>query len=67
VAGQTYCCSKNDCVAQPDQDSMCSGSAGKPHRFQCPPDGKGGNVAPPAGCKESGSGATAVEKFYCCP
>lgn len=66
AAGETYCCAKNDCVAQPDQDSMCSDSA-KPHRFQCPPDSKDGNVAPPSGCKETKSGATEVEKFYCCP
>ena len=65
--GQTYCCPKNDCVAQPDQDAMCNGTAGKPHRFQCPPNGSGGNVAPPAGCEEKGSGATEVEKYYCCP
>ncbi|MBX3190350.1 MAG: hypothetical protein KF819_25345 [Labilithrix sp.] len=65
--GQTYCCPKNECVAQPDQDTMCNGTAGKPHRFQCPPNGNGGNVAPPAGCEEKGSGGSEVEKFYCCP
>lgn len=66
--GQTYCCPKNECVAQPDQDAMwCSGVAGKPHRFQCPPNGNGGHVAPPAGCEEKGSGGSNVEKFYCCP
>lgn len=65
--GQTYCCPNNACVAQPDQDAMCNGTAGKPHRFQCPPNGSGGNVAPPAGCAEVGSGESEVEKFYCCP
>ena len=64
--GDTYCCPKNDCVAQPDQDTMC-GAAGKPHRFQCPPDGAGNAVSPPAGCGDGGAGATALEKFYCCP
>lgn len=66
AAGQTYCCPKNDCVAQPDQDSTCTVSA-RSHRYQCPPNGEGGNVTPPSGCKETGAGATAVEKFYCCP
>lgn len=65
--GQTYCCPKNECVAQPDQDQMCNGVTGKPHRFQCPPDGNGGNVAPPAGCEEKDSGGSEVEKYYCCP
>lgn len=65
--GQTYCCPKNDCVAQPDLDAMCKGESGKPRRFQCPPDGRGGHVAAPAGCTESGSGSSEVEKFYCCP
>jgi len=65
--GQTYCCPENRCVAQPDQDAMCGGVTGKPHRFQCPPNGSGGNVAPPAGCAETGSGQTELEKFYCCP
>lgn len=67
VLGQTYCCPDNACVAQPDQDAMCNGTAGKPHRFQCPPNGSGGNVAPPAGCTEVGSGGSEVEQFYCCP
>lgn len=66
--GQTYCCPKNDCVAQPDQEAACSDVAGKPHRFQCPPDGSGGHVAPAAGCEETGpGGGSDVEKFYCCP
>ncbi|MBX3203666.1 MAG: hypothetical protein KF764_01295 [Labilithrix sp.] len=67
VLGQTYCCPTNACVAQPDQDAMCNGTAGKPRRFQCPPNGTGGNVAPPANCTEVGSGGSEVEKFYCCP
>jgi hypothetical protein len=64
--GQTYCCTENKCVAQPDQDGMCT-TAGKTHRYQCPPDGNGGSVAPPAGCVDGGSGGTALERFYCCP
>ena len=65
--GNSYCCPKNDCVAQPDQDESCASKAGTPHRYQCPPDESGGNVAPPSGCVESGSGGSNVEKFYCCP
>lgn len=64
--GSTYCCPQNKCVPQPDQDGMCT-APGKTHRYQCPPDGIGGNVAPPAGCVDAGSGGTAVERFYCCP
>ncbi len=64
--GDTYCCPKNECVPQPDQDSKCSG-AGKPHRYQCPPDGTGKPVAPPPGCGDAGGGGSAVETFYCCP
>ena len=65
--GETYCCPENKCVAQPDQDGMCAAVQGKPHRYQCPPLEGGGNAAPPAGCTESGSGGTELEKFYCCP
>lgn len=64
--GQTYCCAENKCVAQPDQDGKCT-TPGKTHRYQCPPDGTGGNVAPPAGCADGGAGGSAVERFYCCP
>jgi hypothetical protein len=64
--GDTYCCPDDKCVAQPDQDAMCK-TAGKPHRFQCPPDGAGGTVAPASGCVQSGSGGSALEHFYCCP
>lgn len=64
--GETYCCPDNKCVAQPDQDKECK-AAGTPHRYQCPPDGMGGSVAPPAGCADGGSGGSAVERFYCCP
>ena len=67
LLGNNYCCPDNDCVAQPDQNAMCSGVAGKPKRYQCPPASGGGNVAPPSGCEEHGSGATNVEKYYCCP
>lgn len=65
--GETYCCAKNTCVAEPDQDSKCAGVSGKPHRFQCPPDGTGSNVAPPPSCVEKDSGGTELEKFFCCP
>lgn len=64
--GSTYCCAQNRCVPQPDQDGMCT-TAGKTHRYQCPPDGLGGNVTPPAGCVDGGSGGSQVERFYCCP
>jgi hypothetical protein len=63
--GDTYCCPDNTCVPQPDQDKECK-AAGTPHRYQCPPDGMGGNVAPPAGCADAGAAST-VEHFYCCP
>ena len=64
--GDTYCCTENKCVAQPDQDKECK-TAGKPHRFQCPPNGDAGPVAAPAGCVSAGAGGSAVENFYCCP
>jgi hypothetical protein len=64
--GETYCCPENKCVPQPDQDTQCK-TAGKGHRYQCPPDGNGGSVAPPANCVDGGSGGSAVERFYCCP
>jgi hypothetical protein len=69
IVGNTYCCSENKCVAEPDQDQQClDAGAGKTHRFQCPPNENGsGNVAPPNGCVEHKSGTTAVEKFFCCP
>lgn len=69
VIGNTYCCSENKCVAEPDQDPQClDAGAGKTHRYQCPPNENGsGNVAPPAGCVEHNAGSSAVEKFYCCP
>jgi hypothetical protein len=65
--GNNYCCPNNACVAQPDRNAMCDGVTGKPNRFQCPPAPGGGNVAPAQGCVEHGSGATNVEKYYCCP
>jgi hypothetical protein len=64
--GDTYCCPDNKCVPQPDQDKQCT-SAGKPHRYQCPPDGASGNVTPPSGCADGGLGGSALEHFYCCP
>lgn len=69
VIGNTYCCSENKCVAEPDQDQQClDAGAGKTHRYQCPPNESGsGNVAPPNGCVEHVSGTSAIEKFYCCP
>lgn len=65
--GETYCCPDNKCVPQPDQDAMCNAVSGKPKRYQCPPDGSGGHVTAPAGCVETGSGGSDLEKFYCCP
>ena len=63
--GDTYCCSSNQCVAEPDQDSKCVGKPGGPHRYQCPPDGTdGGFVKPPQGCVLE---STMVYPFYCCP
>ncbi len=44
--GDTYCCAENKCVAQPDQDAVCT-APGLPHRYQCPPNGAGGSVAAP--------------------
>jgi hypothetical protein len=64
--GDTYCCPDDKCVPQPDQDTQCT-TPGKTHRYQCPPDGAGGNVAPPSGCADGGVGGSAVEHFYCCP
>jgi hypothetical protein len=63
--GETYCCPKNDCVAEPDQDSHCSGAGGKPHLFQCPPNGDGGFVAPAAGCATTTP--LGPYDYYCCP
>lgn len=63
--GSTYCCPTNACVAQPDRDVDCP-DASRPRRFQCPPEGDG-HVAAPSGCVETGSGASELEKFYCCP
>ena len=64
--GETYCCTENKCVAQPDQDKTCK-AAGTHHRYQCPPEGDAGSVAPPVGCADAGSGGSALERFYCCP
>lgn len=64
--GNNYCCEENPCVEQIDQGAACNGVSGKPHRYQCPPDGAG-NATPPAGCEEHNSGGSAVEKYYCCP
>lgn len=63
--GDTYCCSSNQCVAVPDQDSRCTGKPGGPHRYTCPPDGTdGGFVKPPAGCVfDTNMGYPT----YCCP
>jgi hypothetical protein len=61
--GNSYCCPKNDCVAQPDQNAVCNDAgAGKTKRYQCPP-----GSTPPAGCVEHKSGGTNLEKLYCCP
>jgi hypothetical protein len=64
--GDTYCCPDDKCVPQPDQDSKCT-TAGKSQRFQCPPDGDGGTVAPASGCVDGGFGGSALEHFFCCP
>jgi hypothetical protein len=64
--GDTYCCTENKCVAEPDQDKECKVAA-TPHRYQCPPEGDAGNVAPPAGCADGGPGGSPLERFYCCP
>lgn len=65
--GETYCCPTNDCVAEPDQDSKCSGKAGKAHRYQCPPtDADGGFATPPPGCVDVSTPADPYP-YYCCP
>ncbi len=65
--GDTYCCPKNDCVAEPDQDSQCNGVTGKPHLFQCPPDGTdGGSVPIPSGCSAKAVGGSPYA-YACCP
>lgn len=64
--GDTYCCTENACVAQPDQDKICMDPK-VPHRFQCPPEADGGPKAPPAGCVSAGPGGSNVESFFCCP
>jgi len=64
--GETYCCTENKCVAQPDQDKVCT-AGGTPHRYQCPPEGDAGSVAPAAGCVDGGAGGSPLERFYCCP
>lgn len=66
--GNSYCCPTNECVAQPDQNAQCNDApAGLRKRYQCPPNGIGGHVAPPTGCVEHKSGETAVERMFCCP
>jgi hypothetical protein len=64
--GDTWCCTENKCVAQPDQDKECKAGS-PPHRYQCPPEGDAGNVPPPAGCADGGPGGSPLERFYCCP
>ena len=64
--GETYCCPKNDCVAEPDQDKFCADAGAKPHLFQCPPDGSGGFVKPAnAGCAKTDP--LGPYDYYCCP
>lgn len=66
--GNTYCCPKNECVERPDRTIDCAAVAGKKRHFQCPPlPGDAGNVTAPAGCVETNSGSSSVEKYYCCP
>lgn len=64
--GDTWCCTENKCVAQPDRDKECT-APGTPHRYQCPPQGDAGNTPPPLGCADGGTGASALERYYCCP
>jgi hypothetical protein len=65
--GDTYCCPNDDCVAEPDQDSQCAGESGKPHLYQCPPNGTdGGSVAPPNGCASKAVGGSPYA-YACCP
>jgi hypothetical protein len=65
ILGETYCCPKDDCVAEPDQDKTCAAVGGKPHRYQCPPN-DAGFATPPAGCVDAGA-TSVLEHFFCCP
>lgn len=65
ILGETYCCPKDDCVAEPDQDKSCNAFGNKPHRFQCPPT-DAGYATPGAGCVDAGV-AGPLEHFFCCP
>jgi hypothetical protein len=58
--GQTWCCPKNDCVAEPDQDQKCT-IAGLPHLFQCPP---GATLAD--GCAKRTLTGSPYD-YACCP
>lgn len=58
--GQTWCCPANDCVAEPDQDSKCSGAA-TPHLFQCPT-----GATPPAACAKTTVSGSPYD-YVCCP
>lgn len=62
--GETYCCTTNECVAQPDRDSVCNGASGKPHSYACPPHDDGGTASKP-GCEQK-SDELGVPLF-CCP
>ncbi len=62
--GETYCCTTNECVAQPDRDGVCSGALGKPHSYACPPHDDGGTASRP-GCEQK-SDELGVPLF-CCP
>lgn len=65
--GETYCCPNNDCVAEPDQDARCSGASGKPHLYQCPPEGKDGGAAAPASDCVAEPVPGSPYPYYCCP
>ena len=70
IVGDTYCCSKLACVAQPDQDAKsCNGKPGKPHRFQCAIDKNDALLAKPGGgCEEDVAAKIPTSsRFYCCP
>jgi hypothetical protein len=69
--GQTYCCPKNECVAEPDQDAKCAGVSGKPHLYECPPINDepgvdGGVAAAPPGCAPRAVPASPFH-YECCP
>jgi hypothetical protein len=67
--GETYCCANNACVAEPDQDTQCAAVSGKPHLYQCPPDGTDGGTVAPAGGSACAAQVVAGSPYayFCCP